>query len=316
MTVGAINGVQQTSSTHNWQFIKEKKDTNSPQINGSSKDIAATLGVLGSLGVATVAIVKSKNAKKTAESIREATKDIINKEVNKAVKKAKEELKVIQNQNKTEALAATNISSRSKGLGAGTERENGSIRSLKTAVSGVGQQLIDEWESYTPERLAKSEALRARKKEIKTQLLNRGYKYDRGEGQFVAPVSGDARSIYANMPQKKKLDYDLKKVNMLNEYLKSLPKNKYGSITMDKTGKDYIITNILKKEFSTKSSNTDELREQCRTLKKFNRVIKGKVIGSGAPKTDLMEEINNLIQGITARIDEIMKKSVILNSNL
>ena len=286
MAIGTINAAQPHAGNQKWQIPAEKKE-NTPQTYGSPKDIAATLGILASIGIATMALVKSKSANKVAVDAKKVASDVnnkINTAVDKAVGNVKEELE--STAHKTEPIL---------GMQAFASNE---------VLAGPNHVLISEWESYTPDRLAKSPALRARKKEIKNILAQKGYAYDRKLGHFV--LRENSPFVSANAAAKsKELGYDLAKVNILNNYLKTLPKNNWNSIIMNSEGKDYIVANILNKEFNIKSDDIENLREQCRTLKKYIRVIKGKVIGTDAPKMDLQNEINALIEKITARIDEV-----------
>ncbi len=293
MPIESINAAQPHAGEHKWKFVTEKKES-TPQTYGSPKDIAATLGVLASLGIATVALVKSKNANKLAVDAKRAASDVnkkINKAIDKAVEKAVDKVKV------------------DYGHSANNPRQVLGMRALESSEvqAKPNQELISEWESYTPDRLARSHAFRQRKKEIKRILAQKGYTYDRKSGQFV--LSQDSQTLAsANAANKsKELGYNLPKVNILNNYLKTLPKNRWNSIIMTSEGKDYIVAKILKKEFDLKSEDVENLREQSRTLKKFMRVIKGKVVGTDAPKMDLLNEMNALVEKVTARIDQIKK---------
>ena len=136
MSIEKINAAQQVVNTPNNDLPREEAKTQ-VQSKGSTKDIVAALGILASIGIATVAIIKSKNAakelqealkkaeeekKKLAEEARKAAEEAkkkveeINKKIDEAVNKTKSEIRNSLHTNGTYNNGAVDTASIEKGL--------------------------------------------------------------------------------------------------------------------------------------------------------------------------------------------------------
>ena len=99
MSIDSINSTKQVINIPKEELQKQDEAKTKQQTNGSTRDIIATLGVLASIGIAAVAIIKSKNAQKELqEALKKAEleKNKLAEEAKKAAedaKKAAEEAK-------------------------------------------------------------------------------------------------------------------------------------------------------------------------------------------------------------------------------